>query len=409
MIQRTEAPLMSYPATLAQSLAGAVRGVRSLLRRDAPPRSASGLGRRAGAARSSNLELCAVTKSFGDLQAVDNVSLKVGSGAFVTLLGPSGSGKTTTLMMIAGFQTPDAGEILLGGTSITQVPPYRRDLGMVYQNYSLFPHMTVAKNIAFPLEMRGVAKARITERVAEVLDLVRLTGLEERLPQQLSGGQQQRIALARALVFEPPVLLMDEPLGALDKKLREQMQAEIKQIQRKLGITTVYVTHDQEEALTMSDQVVVMNAGRIEQMGTPAEVYEQPTNRFVADFMGATNFFSAVVAEPGREAVVHTSLGARFVVRGEDGWRRGDRLVLTVRPERVRLERSHSAAAWSCGGTVEHVTYVGGQLRYRVVFEGGDELIAVQPNLGDSPLNQGDSVEVWWEPADAWIVELARA
>jgi spermidine/putrescine ABC transporter ATP-binding subunit len=409
MIQHAEDPLMPYAATLAQSLTGVVNGVKSLLRRDASPQSASGLGRRAGAAHGSNLELRAVTKSFGDMKAVDNVSLKVNSGAFVTLLGPSGSGKTTTLMMIAGFQIPDAGEILLGGASITEVPPYRRDLGMVYQNYSLFPHMTVAKNIAFPLEMRGVAKARIKQRVAEALDLVRLAGLEERLPQQLSGGQQQRIALARALIFEPPVLLMDEPLGALDKKLREQMQAEIKQIQRKLGITTVYVTHDQEEALTMSDWVVVMNAGRIEQVGTPAEVYEQPCSRFVADFMGATNFFSAVVTEPGREAVVRTTHGSRFVVRGEDGWRVGDSLVLTVRPERIRLERLQTATAWNCGGTIDDVTYVGGQFRYHVVLAGGDNLVAVRPNLGDAAFNPGESVEVWWEPADARIVEMERA
>ena len=251
-------------------------------------RPASGTPARLGAP----LALQAIAKRYGGVTAVDRLSLEVASGEFVSLLGPSGSGKTTTLMMIAGFIIPSSGSILLDGKNITRLPPYRRNIGMVYQNYALFPHMTVGRNVAFPLRMRGVGRDEIARRVGRALELVQLKGLSERRPTELSGGQQQRVALARALVFEPPLLLMDEPLGALDKKLRQELQSEIKRIQRETRGTVIYVTHDQEEALSLSDRVVVLNHGRIEQVGPPGELYERPRTRFVAEFLGAANFLS---------------------------------------------------------------------------------------------------------------------
>jgi putative spermidine/putrescine transport system ATP-binding protein len=354
---------------------------------------------------SASLVLQGVRKQFGPVVAVDGISLEIGAGEFVTLLGASGSGKTTTLMVIAGFHIPDAGEVRLGGTDVTELPPYRRDLGLVYQHYALFPHMTVAKNIAFPLEMRRRSKDEIRRRVAAALDLVHLGGYEERLPSQLSGGEQQRVALARALVFEPPVLLMDEPLGALDKKLREAMQTEIKAIQRKLAITTVYVTHDQEEALTLSDRVVVMNGGRIEQEGRPDDVYERPRNRFVADFMGATNFLSAKHIEGGGDAAfARTTTGARVAVSYDPGCKTGRAALVVVRPERVRIGKPGTAAPWSATGRIADITYVGGSLRYRLLLDSGDSLTALHPNLGDGAFNQGDAVAVWWEGKDTWLI-----
>jgi putative spermidine/putrescine transport system ATP-binding protein len=238
------------------------------------------------------LELAGVSKRYDSLVAVDDLDLGLRTGEFLTLLGPSGSGKTTTLMMVAGLQQPDAGRITLNGVSVARLPPYRRDIGMVFQSYALFPHMTVRRNIAFPLEMRGLAKAEIARLVDEALALVKLPDHGDRLPRQLSGGQQQRVALARAMVYRPALLLMDEPLGALDKKLREQLQLEIKRVHRERGISVLYVTHDQEEALTMSDRIAVFNRGRIEQIGTPEELYDRPATRFVASFIGDTNFLS---------------------------------------------------------------------------------------------------------------------
>ncbi|MBF8287885.1 MAG: ABC transporter ATP-binding protein [Candidatus Rokubacteria bacterium] len=352
----------------------------------------------------TSLALEGVRKRFGAVTAVDGVSLEVGEGEFVTLLGASGSGKTTTLMIVAGFHLPDAGRVLLGGADVTELPPYRRDLGLVYQNYALFPHMSVAKNVAFPLEMRRRPKDEIGRRVQAALELVHLGGFEGRLPHQLSGGQQQRVALARALVFEPPVLLMDEPLGALDKKLREAMQAEIKQLQRKLGITTVYVTHDQEEALTLSDRVVVMSAGRIEQVGTPADIYERPANRFVADFMGATNFLAARIADTGPPAAV-TPSGARLRVKDGHGRPAGAEVLVVVRPERVRMAAPGVGAGGRLAARVEDVTYVGGILRYRLRLESGESLVAVEPNLGGAGFQAGQAVEAWWEPKDASVIE----
>src|SRR5260370_2229349 len=249
----------------------------------------------------SVLELAGVRKRYDSLVAVDDLDLTLDTGEFLTLLGPSGSGKTTTLMMVAGLQQPDAGSITLNGVSVASLPPYRRDVGMVFQNYALFPHMTVRRNVAFPLEMRGTPAAEIARLVDEALALVKLPDLGDRLPRQLSGGQQQRVALARAMVYGPALLLMDEPLGALDKKLRAQLQLEIKRVHRERRMSVLYATHDQDEALTMSDRNSVVHAGRIEQIGTPHELYETPATRFVAGFIGDTNFF------PGRVVTVHGS------------------------------------------------------------------------------------------------------
>jgi spermidine/putrescine ABC transporter ATP-binding subunit len=243
------------------------------------------------------LELINISKLFGDVRAVDNVSLSIQHGEFLTLLGPSGSGKTTTLNMIAGFEIPSRGDILLETEDITTVAPNNRGIGMVFQNYALFPHMTVSDNIAFPLKMRKTPGGKIRQSIKEVLELVKLPGFEGRYPHQLSGGQQQRIALARALVFEPKILLMDEPLGALDKKLRDHMRLEIKHLQGALDITVIYVTHDQEEALTMSDRIAIMNEGKIIQLDTPVALYESPASLFVADFIGESNFLKGCVAE----------------------------------------------------------------------------------------------------------------
>src|ERR1700687_843423 len=251
------------------------------------------------------LELSGVRKRYDAVLPVDDLDLRLRTGELLTLLGPSGSGKTTTLMIVAGLQEPDVGTITLNGASVARQPPYRRDIGMVFQNYALFPHMTVRRNIAFPLEMRGLGKAEIARLVDEALELVKLPGHGDRLPRQLSGGQQQRVALARAMVYRPALLLMDEPLGALDRKLREQLQLEIKRVHRERGISVLYVTHDQEEALTMSDRIAVFNRGRIEQIGTPAEIYERPTTPFVAGFVGTSNIIRGELAQRlvGRDGV----------------------------------------------------------------------------------------------------------
>ncbi|HWN53807.1 MAG TPA: ABC transporter ATP-binding protein [Methylomirabilota bacterium] len=363
----------------------------------------------------AELELVAVSKTFGAVLAVDDVSLTVASGEFLTLLGPSGSGKTTTLMMIAGFESATAGEILLGGRRLTHVPPYRRNLGMVFQHYALFPHMTVYDNLAFPLRTRGVTRAETDRRVEEALARVRLPGYGARFPAQLSGGQQQRVALARALVYGPPVLLMDEPLGALDKKLREQMQLEIKHIQRELRLTVIYVTHDQEEALTMSDRIAVMRQGRIVQLGPPEDLYERPADQFVADFIGESNFLEVTVR--GVEGGVATALtgdGLDLALAVGDAGADGTRLTLALRPERVRLAPAGgqargptsldaSAYRW-WNGVIEEVVYIGATRKYQVRL-GGQLLVAQQQAGADVPcFREGESVDVGWSMADLRVV-----
>src|SRR5271154_1265094 len=281
----------------------------------------------------ATVSLWSVEKDYGTVGAVRGVSLEIGSGEFLTLLGPSGSGKTTTLMMIAGFEDPTAGDIAIDGKSMVGLPPYRRNIGMVFQNYALFPHLTVAENIGFPLKQRGVAKAERARLVGEALELVHLPGYGERYPRQLSGGQQQRVAFARAIVFKPRLLLMDEPLGALDKQLRENLQLEMRRLHADLGITFIHVTHDQEEALTMSDRIAVMNEGLIAQVGSPEEIYDRPCDRFVASFIGESNFLPGVVRGGEGGMVVAECGGATMRAATPKRLSPGQTVTLATRPE----------------------------------------------------------------------------
>src|SRR5271157_4624965 len=287
----------------------------------------------AAAPRGASVVLSGIEKRFDNVGAVRGVSLDIRSGEFLTLLGPSGSGKTTTLMLIAGFETPTTGDIAIDGRSVVALPPHKRNIGMVFQNYALFPHLTVAENIGFPLKQRGIDRATRARLVAESLELVRLSGYQARTPRQLSGGQQQRVALARAIVFRPRLLLMDEPLGALDKQLREGLQLEMRRLHAGLGITFIYVTHDQEEALTMSDRIAVMNEGRIAQIGTPEDLYDRPSSRFVASFLGESNFLPGIVHGFQDDEIVVASCGGTLV-RAIATARptAGDAVTLTMRP-----------------------------------------------------------------------------
>src|ERR1044071_4030221 len=301
-------------------------------------------------------------KLVGSLKAVDNVSLQIRDGEFFSLLGPSGSGKTTSLRMIAGFDHPTSGEILLGGRDVSKLPPYERDVNTVFQDYALFPHMTVGENIAYGLMVKKVPKPEREKRVDEMLDLVRLTGFGGRKPSQLSGGQRQRVALARALINHPKVLLLDEPLGALDLKLRQQMQVELKAIQRRVGITFIFVTHDQEEALTMSDRIAVFNEGKIEQVGTPSEIYERPASPFVAGFVGTSNLISGEIAK-------------RIT---------GSEEMFSIRPEKIHLNMTGSEPEKDMlciDGVIRDVVYLGLFTRYLVEIEGGSDLVVVEQNL----------------------------
>jgi spermidine/putrescine ABC transporter ATP-binding subunit len=300
-------------------------------------------------------------KSYGAVRAVDNVTLAVRAGEFVALLGPSGSGKTTILMTIAGFETPDSGSIAIGGRDVASVPTSKREIGMVFQRYALFPHMTVAENIAFPLKMRGIKGAAAADRVEAALALVRLGGYGKRGTAQLSGGQQQRVALARALVYDPPLLLMDEPLGALDKNLREEMQLEIKQLQRQLGTTVIYVTHDQAEALTLADRIAVLNDGRVQQYAAPQDVYERPENAFVAGFVGETNFIEGRIRRQADRWLFAIDGCAEIIdldSSGGESWRDGAPARLAIRPELIEV--AADAGASGVRGVVEDTIYGGG-------------------------------------------------
>ena len=354
------------------------------------------------------LELQAVCKSFGKVLAVDDVTLSIGTGEFLTFLGPSGSGKTTTLMMVAGFQKVTGGAMMLDGRPLDPLPAYKRDIGMVFQHYALFPHMTVARNVSFPLEVRKVAKDEIRRRVDDVLKLVGLPEHGARYPGQLSGGQQQRIALARAMVFEPRLLLMDEPLGALDKKLREHMQIEIMRLHRDLGITVLYVTHDQEEALVMSDRIAVFNEGRIEQIGTPDDLYENPATRFVADFIGESNFLEGRVT--GRENGEARIEGLQsFRGRAADSLADHVEAVMAVRPERLRIgPPGHEGAndANQVAGRVTDVVYLGQSRKFIVRLADGSEMTAlVQANVqGLGTVAAGSEVSLSWRAEDCKIL-----
>jgi spermidine/putrescine ABC transporter ATP-binding subunit len=367
---------------------------------------ATRVGQREG--RSGRLELLKLTKQYPSLVAVDAMDLEVRSGEFMTLLGPSGSGKTTTLMMIAGFTPPTDGDIMIDGVSISAMAPERRDIGVVFQNYALFPHMTLFGNVAFPLEMRGMNKSQIRGKVHDALELVHLAGLDERLPRQLSGGQQQRVALARALVFNPRLLLMDEPLGALDKNLREQMQFELKRLHRELGVTIVYVTHDQEEALTMSDRVALMNQGRIEQLGTAQALYEQPANRFVAEFVGESNLIDGALSGDGGTGaswfVDETGTRFRVATPADDGLRNGP-VSLVLRPEKLAVVPASEGTAEGLEGTVEETLYVGDFTRYSVRIRQGLALAAkASNNKRVVKAENGEEVRVSWDPEDAYVI-----
>jgi spermidine/putrescine transport system ATP-binding protein len=366
-----------------------------------------------GSSGTPDVEIVDVTKRFGVVTAVDRMTLRIAPGTFYSLLGPSGCGKTTTLRMIAGFEQPTEGEILLAGQPVAGVPPYRRNVNTVFQHYALFPHMDVAQNVGYGLRQRKVAKADEQRRVGEALELVRLGGYAKRRTWELSGGQQQRVALARALVNRPTVLLLDEPLGALDLKLRKEMQLELKALQREVGITFVYVTHDQEEALTMSDVIVVMNEGLIQQHGDPSELYERPVNRFVANFIGVSNPIAGRVTafDPAtHRAHVESDRGLLLVGPVTDPSvtpAMGDAVTVAIRPERLRVEPVGTSDAgepgggWvSVAGRVRQGTYLGEQTEYRIDTERAGELVVRRQNASGVTVGQGlgpgDSVVVRW-------------
>jgi len=348
-----------------------------------------------------DLTLAGVVRRFGSVAALAGIDLTVRKGELLTILGPSGSGKTTLLKVIAGFESPDEGEVYLGARKVTSAPPAKRDIGMVFQNYALFPHMTVAENIAFPLQMRKIAQADRARRIDDVLRLVDLSGLGERLPRQLSGGQQQRAALARAIVFGPRLLLLDEPFGALDRKLREQMQLEVRRLQRQLGLTALFVTHDQEEALILSDRIAVMDQGRIVQLGTPQEIYRLPVNRFVAGFIGESNLFRARVTDRG-EAALENDIRFRL----PEGPRPdGAEVGLLLRPERPRLLVNGERADNMFAGTVVEVIYLGETIKYRLRLDPGVELVVRWPfREASQSLRIGDRITVGWDRSDINLV-----
>ena len=355
---------------------------------------------------SSNLKISGLCKRYGDFTALAPTDLEVANGEFLTLLGPSGSGKTTLLSLIAGLSQPDEGTMLINGVDVTYGAPYERDIGMVFQNYALFPHMTVEENIAFPLKMRDIGAAQASKQAMEALDMVRLPQLAKRFPKELSGGQQQRIALARCMVYRPSIILMDEPLGALDKKLRDHMQLEIKRIHRELGTTIVYVTHDQEEAMTMSDRICLMNGGRIEQLGSPADLYFRPRSVFVADFLGESNLFEATVSavagagvtvllDQGRVSAGACSHGVAFSV--------GQRVRVLVRPQNLSLQRGEPVAD-RLSAEVLDVMITGSltKLYLNAAFAGEEPITVAFPTSQQTPdYRIGERLSLLWQAADA--------
>jgi spermidine/putrescine ABC transporter ATP-binding subunit len=355
------------------------------------------------------VELRRLTKRYGDETVVDAVAASIAPGEFFSLLGPSGSGKTTTLMMIAGFVRPDAGAILVDGADMTTVPPQKRGFGMVFQNYAIFPHLNVFENIAFPLRARRWAKEAIDERVAWALDLVQLGRFAERDVRQLSGGQQQRVALARAIVFHPPVVLMDEPLGALDKNLRFEMQVEIKEIQQRLGMTVLYVTHDQEEAMSMSDRIAILNHGRIDQVGPPGEVYERPANPFVGRFLGEANLIEGTVIAQGGDIVrLRLPSGRELRAPRNNSCATGPGLLF-IRPERVEITPGTAAAADPAAnmlaGRIRRCSFLGNILRYAVDLDGAAPItVDLQNAAGIAPLPVGAPVVLRWPIADSLVL-----
>ena len=350
----------------------------------------------------THVEYCGVRKRYGDSDwVVEDLDLELQRGEFLTLLGPSGSGKTTCLMMLAGFEPPTEGDIRVNGESVAGLPPDKRGIGVVFQNYALFPHMDVGANLAFPLEVRGLSATQRRERVARALDLVRLTGLENRRPNQLSGGQQQRVAIARALVFEPELVLMDEPLGALDRRLREQLQYEIRRIHKQLGVTVLYVTHDQTEAMAMSDRVAVFRAGRIEQVASPEVLYEEPQRPFVASFIGENNLLKGrmLSAESG---VCQVEVGAQRVQAAHIAdLAPGSETLVAIRPERVNIAPLSMSYSNEFDARVEDISFLGDHLRVRLELCDHSDFIAKIPNIvGHGGILPGDEVRVGWGTLD---------
>ena len=362
---------------------------------------------RAQMAKGSTIQIRDLVKHYGGVRAVDGVSLDIKSGEFVTMLGPSGSGKTTAMMMVAGFELPDRGEIFIDDQPIMFVPAYKRGIGMVFQHYSLFPHMTVKQNIDFPLRMRKLDKKERAKKIGPVLELVKLAGYENRMPKQLSGGQQQRVALARALVFNPRCLLMDEPLGALDKKLREHMQLEIKQITSSLNITVIFVTHDQGEAMNMSDRIAVMKDGKIVQVGPPGEIYDNPKNYFVADFIGESNFIQGKV-EPSDDQTSYfkTKQGMVFKASANNQKSLGSKQHLVIRPEKISFVEQNQAFDNQYEAVIDDIIYLGDTTTYNTVLvEDGTELTIKQHNKANRrPLIKGDKINIGWNENDNCIV-----
>jgi spermidine/putrescine transport system ATP-binding protein len=361
-----------------------------------------------------DIRLSAVTKRFTDTVAVDDLSLDIERGSFFAMLGPSGCGKTTTLRMIGGFEDPTAGRVFLGGVDVTDHPPFRRDVNTVFQSYALFPHLTVERNVAFGLERRKVGRDEVRRRVGEILELVQLTGYEARRPSQLSGGQQQRVALARALVNHPRALLLDEPLGALDLRLRRQLQIELKRIQQDVGITFVHVTHDQEEALTMADTIAVMNEGRIEQMGSGEELYERPRTEFVANFLGISNLLDGTIGSgDGSMAVFNTEEGERVLVPADRlADVNGAAIRIGVRPEKITIApgggETSSAARNVVHGRVTVASYLGVSIQYVVETPRGNELTVIAPNRDGDAANSigpGRDVSLSWDPTHTFVVQ----
>jgi len=353
-----------------------------------------------------DLSLIGVTKSYGDVHAVRPLSLEVGSGTLVALLGPSGCGKTTTLRIIAGFEWADAGQVLIGGNDVSSLPPNRRQLGMVFQNYSLFPHMTVRDNVAFGLRRAGCGKIEVASRTTQALEMVRLGGMADRWPSQLSGGQQQRVALARSIVTNPRVLLLDEPLGALDKNLRESMQFELRQLQKALGITTVLVTHDQEEALTMADQVAVMHEGSLQQLGPPDEVYDRPRSRFVAEFLGTSNIFAARTIEVGGGLVTARLDGAETLLQVPGEMTSGAPLEIAVRPEKVALTTARPAGPNVLGAVITGLVFRGAYRAFQAAVQPTGQIVFayVAPQAMKEDLVVGARVFLSWRAQDAVVL-----
>ncbi|MEA2780853.1 MAG: putative spermidine/putrescine transport system ATP-binding protein [Rhodospirillaceae bacterium] len=346
-----------------------------------------------------------VTKQYGTLHALFPTSLEIESGEFFSIIGPSGSGKTTLLGVTAGFIPPTDGQILVDGRDLVGIPPFQRNIGMVFQNYSLFPHMTVAQNIGFPLRMRKIGRAEADERIKRMLGVVRLGGMAERYPTQLSGGQQQRVALARAAVYDPVLLLMDEPLSALDKNLREEMQREIKAFQQALGTTVIYVTHDQYEASSMSHRIAIMNGGRVAQIGSPRELYEHPRNRFVASFLGEANLFEVTRHEPaaGNQTLVETGQGFRIHAAGRPA--PGAGFVLCVRPERISVSPEKTLAANQLAGTVTDVVYSSGTAHYRIRVAPDMEINQkIQAGSMARQFEVGETVHLSWDASDSQLI-----